>query len=282
MGHTICSLLTTSIARMRTLHSISDQKISIRLCRFLTAKRQAKFRSSRQGEAGVTLVETMVSLMVLLIGLAGLFGTSARSYSLLRRSKEVVAVRESLLTRLDGVRALSFTEVARATPPSGSTSQTGSLSTNLLTANAAGDPTPFSVTLGGLKNFKETVTVYALGAQLFSSDAQRNAATPDYKDEYASQFDSAAPAAPTTYKASSTAQGAWVPQVAGALPYYTITRTGTGATAAVTVDNGTSTNGDLSAYPQLRVDVVYTWTDSNNITRTQVGCTLVSRNGSLQ
>lgn len=230
--------------------------------------------------------------MVILIGLGGLFGTSARSFTLLRRSKEVVAVRESLLTRLDAIRALSFTEVARSTPPSGSTSGTGSLSTNLLTSGTdpKGDPTPFGVTLDGIKDFTETVTVYALGAQLFSNDAQRNSATPDYKDEYASQFDDPAPAPPTTYKASSTAQGAWVKQVAGALPYFQIIRVGTSSTknasgkivgAAVTVDAATS-GGDLSAYPQLRVDVVYTWTDSKNITRTQVGCTLVSRNGSLQ
>ena len=278
---------------MRPLSSISDQKISLRLCRFSAAKRDAKFRSSRQGKAGVTLVETMVSLMVLLIGMAGLFGTSARSYSLLRRSKEVVAVRESLLTRLDGVRALSFAEVARSIPPTttsgSSTTQTGSLSTKLLTADAAGDPTPFGVTLTSHKSLTETVTVYALGTQLFSSDAQRNAATPDYKDVYASQFDSPAPAPPTTYKASSDNVGAWVQQVAGALPYYTITRVGTGSTSKVTIDNTNATvakgaigTGDLSNFPLLRVDVVFTWTDSNNVTRTQVGSTLVSRNGSLQ
>jgi hypothetical protein len=235
----------------------------------------------------------MVSLMVLLIGMAGLFGTSARSYGLLRRSKEVVAVRESLLTRLDGIRALSFAEVARSsvtatTTTTTTTTQTGSLTGNLITANVAGDPTPFGVTLTALKDFKETVTVYALGAQLFSSDAQRNVATPDYKDEYASQFDDAAPAAPTTYKASSTAVGAWVKQVGGALPYYTVTRVGTGSTSTVTIDNTyapattTRSAGDLGDYPLLRVDVVYTWTDSNNNTRTQVGSTLVSRNGSLQ
>ena len=49
----------------------------------------------------------------------------------------------------------------------------------------------------------QLVTVYALGAQLFSNDAQRSNATPDYKDEYASQVDTLAPAAPTTYKSSS-------------------------------------------------------------------------------
>ena len=270
--------------------SLSDQKLSTRHGRFSTTKRTVKFRSSRQNKGGVTLVETVVSLMIILIGLAGLFGTSARSFTLLRRSKEVVAVRESLLTRLDAIRALSFTEVARSKPPSGSTSGTGSLSTNLLVSGTAGDPTPFGVTLSGIKNFSETVTVYALGAQLFSGDAQRNSATPDYKDEYASQFDDPAPAAPTTYKSSSTSQGGWVKQVAGALPYFQITRVGTGSTkdasgqtvgATVTIDNATS-GGDLSAFPQLRVDVVYTWTDANNITRSQVGCTLVSRNGSLQ
>lgn len=266
---------------MRTAYFISEQKISTRTSRFSATKGAAKSRSSRQSKAGVTLVETIVSLMIILIGLGGLFGTSARSFTLLRRSKEVVAVRESLLTRLDGIRALSFTEVARSQPPTGSTSGTGSLTTNLLTSNAAGDPTPFGVTLSGIKNFTEIVTVYALGAQLFSNDAQRNSATPDYKDEYASQFDDPAPAAPTTYKASSTTAGAWVKQVAGALPYFQITRVGTGATATVTVDNATS-GGDLSGYPQLRVDVAYTWTDSKNITRTQVGCILVSRNGSLQ
>jgi hypothetical protein len=224
--------------------------------------------------------------MIVVMGLAGLFGTSARSFTLLRRSKEIVAVRESLLSRLDAIRALSFTEVARAVPISGSSTSTaptsGSLTTNLITSGTGGDPNPFGTTLLAMKNFTETVTVYALGAQLFSNDAQRNNATPDYKDEYATQLDVAAPAPPTTYKASSTGKGAWVQQVANALPYYKVIRSGTGSAASVSIDYGTSGNGDLSAYPQLRVDVTYTWTDSNNNTRTQVGSMIVGRNGSLQ
>lgn len=273
---------------MRTAYFISEQKMSTRTSRFSATRGAAKPRSSRQSKAGVTLVETVVSLMIILIGLGGLFGTSARSFTLLRRSKEVVAIRECLLTRLDGIRALSFAEVARPAPPtstttstSTATTQTGSLSTNLLLAGTAGDPTPFGVTLSGVKNLKETVTVYALGAQLFSNDAQRNNATPDYADEIASQFDDPAPAPPTTYKANSTTKGDWTKQVAGALHYYQITRTGSGAAATITIDKGTS-NGDLSDAPLLRVDVAFTWQDSNKITRTQVGSTLVSRNGSLQ
>lgn len=228
-------------------------------------------RSSRQGKAGITLVETVISLMVIVIGLAGLFSTSAQTFTLLRRAKETVAVRECIMTRLDTVRALSFAEVAKSTY----------ISTKVMQSGTDGDPNPFGVSVTGLKDFTETVTVYALGAQLFSSDSQRQNATPDYASEFATQVDTSAPAAPKTYKSNTTTKGDWTLQVAGALPYYQVTRVGSGATATVTVDNATST-GDLTAYPSVRVDVTYTWTDSSKVTRTQVGCMIVSRNGSLQ
>jgi hypothetical protein len=259
--------------------------------RFLKRSGDVK-RAAVRGDfhrAGVTLTETLISLMIVVIGLSGLFASGAQSYRLLRRAKEEVAVRECLLTRLDSIRALSFTEVARPVPPSSSSStlsNTGSLSTNLIVTGDAGDPNPFGGVLSGVKNFKETVTVYALGAQLFSSDSQRSAATPDYATELGSQVDPIAPAAPKTYLANSTKTGDWTLQVAGALPYFTITRVGTGANAQVTVDTSTSSNftpsNDLSVYPALRVDVTYSWTDSSNNTRTQVGSMIVARNGSLQ
>jgi type II secretory pathway pseudopilin PulG len=220
---------------------------------------------------GITLVETVVSLMVILIGLAGLFASSAQSFALLRRSKEIVAVRDDLLARLDGVRALSYAQVARS----------DSLRDKLMPTGAGGDPTPFGMTTSGMRNFTETITVYGLGSQLFFSDAARQAATPDWKDEYASQISDPAPAQPKTYKANSTAQGDWTEQVANTLPYIQLTRTGYGAAAATTV----VTPGDLTAdtrIVQLLVDVVYTWTDSNNVARTQVAILIVAKNGSLQ
>jgi hypothetical protein len=129
-----------------------------------------------------------------------------------------------------------------------------------------------------------------LGWQLFSSDADRNNATPDAKPPttsptptdllgvgFGSQLDSVAPAAPKTYKANSTTAGDWTLQVAGALPYIQVKRVGTGANAITTVVQ----SGDLTGYPQFRVDVVYTWTDSNNLTRAQVGSTIMSRTGTL-
>jgi type II secretory pathway pseudopilin PulG len=258
---------------MRFSRSFAGQKISRPTCRLPAAFPLPKALRARRSEAGITLVETVISLMIILIGLAGLFATSAQSFTLLRRSKETVAIRECLMTRLDTVRALSFAEVAK--------SSYMSQNQNVMAAGTSGDPNPFGVTITGIQGFTETVTVYALGAQLFSSDAQRQNATPDYQDEVASQVDTIAPAAPTTYKANSASKGDWTQQVAGALPYYQITRVGSGASATVTVDNATST-GDLTAYPSVRVDVTYTWTDSSKVTRTQVGCIIVSRNGSLQ
>ena len=133
------------------------------------------------------------------------------------------------------------------------------------------------MTTQGMKNFAESVTVYALGSQLFSNDAARNNATPDTIGQYASQLNSIAPAAPITYKSTSTTKGAWTLQIAGALPYFKVTRVGTGGGAVTTV----VTSGNLTSYTQLRVDVTYTWTDSNNVTRTQVGSTIVSKAGSL-
>jgi type II secretory pathway pseudopilin PulG len=230
----------------------------------------------RRLRAGVTLIETLVSMVIILVGLAGLFGTNAQSFRLLRRSKEIVAAREDLLCRLDTIRTLSYSQLAKSYY----------LSTSTLVRGTAGDPNPFGTTNNSMQNFTETVTVYALGWQLFSSDADRANITPDSATSNAdpslgvgSQMDSVAPAAPKTYKANSSppVKGGWTLAVAGALPYIQVTRVGTGVDAVVTVN----TAGDLSAYPQLRVDIVYTWTDSSNITHTQVGSTVVSRNGSL-
>jgi len=224
--------------------------------------------TSRADAAGITLVETVVALMVIVIGLAGLFATSAQCYALLRRSKETVAVREDILCRLDAIRTLSYSQLAKSTY----------LSSTLLAPGSAGDANPFGMTTAGMKNFTETITVYALGSQLFSNDAARNQATPDSTGEYGSQMDSAAPNAPKTYVSNSTTTGDWTRQITNALPYIKVTRVRTGATAQTSVISG----GDVSPYPMLRVDLTYTWTDSNNVARTQVASTIVSRSGSLQ
>ena len=223
--------------------------------------------SPRRSEAGVTLLETIVAMMVTVIGLAGIFSTSAQCYALLRRAKEIVAIREDLLCRLDAIRTLSYSELAKSSY----------LSSTLLVSGVSGDATPFGMTTQGMSNFTETVTVYALGSQVFSSDSARNTATPDIVGQYASQIDSIAPAAPQTYKSTTTAPGAWTLQIANALPFIKVTRVGTGANAITTVVTG----GDLTSYAQLRVDVTYTWKDSNNVTRTQIGSTIVSKSGSL-
>ena len=221
-----------------------------------------------RSEAGVTLVETLVSLMVIVVGLAGAFATSAQCYGLLRRAKAIVAAREDILSRLDTIRTLSFTQVA----------QSNYISATMLVSGAAGDPSPFGTTTDGMLNFTETVTIYALGSQVFSSDSQRSNATPDSVGEYASQFKTPAPAPPATYISTGTSAGAWAPQTgANALPYIKVIRAGTGSSAITTV----ITAGDLTSYPQLRVDVTYTWKDSKNLTQTQVGSTIVSNSGSL-
>ncbi len=206
--------------------------------------------------------------MVVVIGLAGLFATGGRCFSLLRRSKEIVAVREDLLCRLDAIRTLSYAQIAKSTYLNGTLMATG----------ASGDASPFGMTTDGMKPLTETITIYALGSQLFSDDVSRLHATPDSIGEYASQIDSVAPDAPKTYRSNSLTAGDWTRQIVNSLPYIKIVRTGTGANAQTTVVNG----GDLTSYPQLRVDLTYTWTDSNNITRTQVGSTIISRSGSLQ
>jgi hypothetical protein len=218
--------------------------------------------------AGFTLVEVAVSLMVVVIGLAGLFATSGRCFSLLRRSKEIVAVREDILCRLDAIRTLSYSQIAKSSYVGGT----------LMASGTSGDATPFGMTTDGMKNFTESLTIYALGSQVFSDDASRLNATPDSVGEYASQIDSVAPDVPKTYMSNSLTAGDWTRQIVNALPYIKIVRTGTGANAQVNVING----GDLTAYPQLRVDLTYTWTDANNLTRTQVGSTIISRSGSLQ
>lgn len=228
-----------------------------------------KFASppKRRAAAGVTLLETVISLMVTVIGLAGLFATSAQCYSLLRRAKEIVAVREDILCRLDTIRTLSYSELAKSSY----------LSSTLMVSGTAGDATPFGMTTSGMKNFTEKLTVYALGKQLFSNAAALSNATPDVIGEFASQIDTVAPAAPKTYRSTSLTKGAWTLQVANALPYIQVNRVGTGANAVTTI----VTAGDLTSYAQLRVDVTFTWTDSNNVTRTQVGSTIVSNSGSL-
>lgn len=220
-----------------------------------------------RSQAGVTLLETVVSMMVTVIGLAGLFSTSAQCYALLRRAKEIVAVREDILCRLDAIRTLSYSELGKSSY----------VASTLMASGNLGDATPFGMTTQGMKNFAESVTVYALGSQLFSDAAARNNATPDTIGQYASQLDSIAPAAPLTYKSTSTTMGAWTLQIVGALPYFKVTRVGTGGDAVTTV----VTSGDLTSYAELRVDVTYSWTDSNNVTRTQVGSTIVSKAGSL-
>jgi hypothetical protein len=147
-----------------------------------------------------------------------------------------------------------------------------------MATGTSGDATPFGMTTNGMKNFTETLTVYALGSQLFSDDASRLNATPDSVGEYASQIDSVAPDAPKTYVSNSVTAGDWTRQIVNSLPYIKIVRTGTGGSAQVDVVN----SGDLTPYPQLRVDITYTWTDTNNLTRTQIGSTIISRSGSLQ
>lgn len=228
-------------------------------------------RCSRYREAGMSLVETVVGLMIVIIGLAGLFASSAQSFALLRRSKEVVATRQVLLSRLDGIRALSYAQIAKS----------DYVSTKLMPTGTAGDASPFGMTTAGMKNFTETVTVYGLGALIFSNDDARQATTPDWAGQYASQVSESAPAQPKTYKSNSATQGDWTLQVAGALPYFQVTRVGTGAAATTTV----VTPGDLTTdarVSQLLVDISYRWTDSNNLPRTQVAILIVPRNGSLQ
>jgi hypothetical protein len=225
-------------------------------------------RTDRYSEAGVTMVETIVALMVILIGLAGLFATSAQGYALLRRSKEFVAAREDILCRLDAIRTLSYSQLGKSSY----------LSSTLMVRGTSGDASPFATTTDGMNNFTETITVYALGAQLFTDDTARQNATPDSTGEFASQLDTVAPDAPKTYLSNSTTKGDWTLQIANALPSIKVTRAGTGAYAQTTV----VTAGDLTSYPLLRVDVTYTWTDSNQVTRTQVASTLISKTGSLQ
>jgi hypothetical protein len=227
-----------------------------------------RLESRFRREAAVTLIETVISLGVIVIGLGGLFATSAHCYTMLRRSKEIVAVRENMLSRLDALRTLSYSQLAKSSY----------LSPTFIPAGAAGDATPFGPTTQGLYNLKETITIYALGSHLFSSDADRSNATPDKADEFASQIDQVAPAAPLTFKAASTTKGDWTRQVANALPYIQLTRTGSGAGSTVLVN----TSGDLTTYAQLCVDVAYTWTDSKGVGRTQVGSTIISKSGSLR
>lgn len=248
--------------------------LAVRTCRLLaegSPKLTHKKRRSRRGESGLTMIETVVSLFIVIVGLAGLFSSSAQSFALLRRSKEVVATREDLLSRIDGIRVLSYAQLARS----------DYLRTYLMPSGAGGDATPFSMTTAGMQNFTETVTVYGLGAEIFSTDAERQAATPDWPGEYASQISIPAPGQPQTYKANSIAQGDWTLQVSGALPYIQLTRAGTGAGAVTTV----VTPGDLttdSRISQFRVDVAYTWTDSRNFPRLQVSSFIVSKSGSLK
>src|SRR5690349_7668225 len=86
-------------------------------------------RLPKTTRAGVTLVESVVALMVIVIGFAGLFATSAQCYALLRRSKENVAVREDILCRLDAIRTLSYTQLAKS----------NYLNSTLLVSGTAGD-----------------------------------------------------------------------------------------------------------------------------------------------
>jgi hypothetical protein len=228
------------------------------------------FRKTRAANAGITLVETVVSIVIIALGLGALYMSSAQSFALLRRAKEIVAAREVILSRIDDLRALSYAQLANSSY----------VSANAMQSGAAGDASPFGSTTNGMRNFKETVTVYALGSQVFSNDSARINATPDSAQEYASQVDSVAPAAPKTYKSNSTTAGDWTLQVANALPSYTIIRTGTGTNAALSVT--TAGTGSVGAWPQLRLDVNLTWTDSNNVARSQVASTIVSNPGSLQ
>ncbi len=221
-----------------------------------------------RSQAGVTLLETVVAVVVLVVGLAGVFSSGAQSFALLRRAREMVAAREDILSRLDTIYTLSYSQLSKSSY----------LSTTTLVSGVSGDANPFGTTTAGMINFTETVTVYALGSHLFSSDTDRDDATPESAGEYGSQIDAIAPAAPKTYKATSTSTGAWSLQTgSNVLPYIKITRAGTGSTATTTVNKA----GDLSSYSQLRVDVVYTWTDSNNVSRTQIGTAIVSNSGNL-
>ena len=240
----------------------------------LVAPHSGGLRRVRRALAGVTLIETIVSTVIILIGLAGLYTTAGQSYVLLRRAKELVAAREDILSRLDSLRVISYNELA----------QSSYVSANVMQTGGAGDATPFGMTTVGMKNFKETLTVYGLGWQVFSSDAARTNATPDTASEYATEINTSAPAAPATYLSNSTTQGDWTLQVANALPSYTITRTGTGSGAVVTVtDNSPSslTIPKLPNCPQLRVDITYTWSDSNGVVRSQVGSMIFTKMSSL-
>jgi hypothetical protein len=212
--------------------------------------------------------------MIIVIGLAGIFASSAQSFALLRRSKEMVAAREDLLCRLDSVRSLSYAQLCKS----------DYLKATLMPTGSSGDPSPFRVTTDGMKSFSETVTVYALGSQLFSDDTTRQNTIPDWSGEYASQVDTTAPGAPKTYKANSTDTGDWTQLITGALPYIQVTRVGTGSSAQVSVTSSgnlaTGTNAANTA--QVLVDISYTWTDSSNVSRTQVASVIVSKSGSLQ
>ena len=248
----------------------------------LVAPHSGGLRRVRRALAGVTLIETIVSTVIILIGLAGLYTTAGQSYVLLRRAKELVAAREDILSRLDSLRVISYNELA----------QYSYVSANVMQTGGAGDATPFGMTTVGMKNFKETLTVYGLGWQVFSNDAARNNATPDFgpnattqaPGEFASEINAIAPAAPATYMSNSTTQGDWTVQVANALPYYTITRTGTGSGAVVTVTNWSSTSQNVPTLPncpQLRVDITYSWSDSNGVSRSQVGSMIFTKMSSL-
>jgi type II secretory pathway pseudopilin PulG len=228
-------------------------------------------------QGGITLVETLVSMLIILVGLAGLYTTAGQSFALLRRAKELVAAREDILARLDSLRVLSYSELT----------QSSYVSANVMQTGTAGDATPFGMTTYGMKNFKETLTVYALGWQVFSNDSARINATPDWgpsgtgvPGEYASEITNPAPAAPATYQSNSAVRGDWTLQVANALPSYTITRTGTGSSAVVATTSSTSTT-PMASCPQLRVDLTYSWTDSNNVARSQTASMIYSKSSTL-
>ena len=211
---------------------------------------------------GFTLVESLVAMGILLVAIGAVFALSAQLASLLRQAKEKVAMQQLLQARIDQVRRTPFDDLATST----------ALSTKLLVSGAAGDSIANAgVSVAGMSNFQETVSVHALGRRLPADNTALAAATPRAVNETATVLNT-----DLDFKATATSPGAWT---ASPLPRLRVRRTGLGGIANTTV----LTAADLRAVCQsVRVDVELRWSGAKGRQRQLASTTIVSAPGTFQ
>ena len=227
----------------------------------------------------MTLIEVMVSALLVAMALAAIFTANSEIFYLLKRSQETVAARQYIQSRLDAIKGLGYAQICRSSY----------FVNTLLASGTGGDALPNAgIVMHSLSkgSITETIAVYAMGAQVFDDHAT---SIPIGLGTVGSEaYPAIHPAAdgttlttPVSYISTSLDAGAW-DSYAFTTPAIMVTRTSFGSVATVlaTLPGDLTTNSWPPAL--VRIDVKLAWTGASGSIRTAMTSMLFSQSPSLQ